>query len=90
MPPLTWIVWPVIQAASSLARKTAAPAMSAGSPIRPAGIRSSRPACCCAPSASVMGERTKPGAMQFSVTPRAATSAAMLLVMPIMPALEAA
>ena len=41
-------------------------------------------------SASVIAVLIKPGATQFSVMPRLATSAASDLVIPIIPALEAA
>ena len=54
MPPLTWIVAPVTQAASSDARYTTAAAMSSGWPIRPSGIAFGQLARCASVSASVI------------------------------------
>ena len=47
-------------------------------------------AVCFSLSASVIAVAMKPGATQLTVMPREATSWASALVMPIMPALEAA
>ena len=45
---------------------------------------------CLSLRASVIGEAMKPGATQFTVMPRLATSAASAFVMPTTPAFEAA
>ena len=63
-------------AASDEARNTTQAATSSGRPNAPAGIVPSRRFLCSSESLSVMGVVMKPGATQFTVMPREATSAA--------------
>ena len=58
-------------------------------PRRPAGTRARMPSRCLSFSASVIGDVMKPGAMQFAVMLREATSAASALVRPTSPAFDA-
>ena len=69
---------------------TMAAAISRGSPNRPAGIWSPMRRRWSSVRTSVIGLAMKPGATQFAVIPRPASSAASDLVIPTMPALLAA
>lgn len=69
---------------------SAAKAMSDTSPILPAGICNLIASCCFSFNFSVIAVFTKPGAMQFTVMPREATSLAKDFDIPTNAALEAA
>ncbi len=58
--------------------------------MRPAGMAPRSFCCWSSPRPSVIAVVMKPGAMQFTVMPRVATSAASDFDMPIMPAFAAA
>src|SRR5579884_439398 len=88
-PPFTSSTWPVIYAASSLARKQTACATSISVPMRPRGISGRRRSRAAGSSAAVMAVSIKPGATALTVIPREATSWATALVRPIKPALAA-
>src|SRR3546814_3407186 len=71
-PPSHTMVWPVVKAPALLARKTAAPAISCGSPMRfsvEAAVDRSRFSG-FSHSARAMSVRIRPGAMQLTRTPR--------------------
>src|SRR5712692_2729615 len=78
-PPSTRRTLPVIQAASSEARKTAARPMSTGSPARPRGMVCKTASPWKRISRSPISERTRPGAITFTRTPTLATSLASTL-----------
>src|SRR6266550_4825380 len=86
-PPSTRRTLPVIQAASSEARKTAARPMSAGSPARPSGMVCKTASPWKRIRRSPISERTRPGAMTFTRTPALATSLASTLASAFTPAL---
>src|SRR5262249_60843920 len=71
------------------AKPPAAAATSVPAPSLPAGTRARIASRCLSLSLSVMAVAMKPGAIAFAVTPRLAYSAAIDLIMPIMPALLA-
>src|SRR5690606_30119697 len=90
-PPSTKSMWPVTKAAASLARKTAAPSTSSGTPLRRVMWRaascSTRPGMAWA--GSVSGVRTKPGMIVLTDTPRLDQASAWERVRPARAALAA-
>lgn len=89
MPPLTWIVWPVIYFALSDAKNATVFAISVSSPNRDSGICSNICDFKSSLSASVISETMKPGATALTVIPRDASSRALDFVKPSIPALVA-
>ena len=67
MPPLTFSVSPVIQAAPGPARKQTASAMSSGRPSLPSGICPASATRCGSASDLVMSVSMKPGATMLTV-----------------------
>src|SRR5436309_5630745 len=79
LPPEITKVSPVIQDESDEARKTAAPAMSWGCPMRPSGVCAStclRISLSAMPAACVPSVPTMPGLMAFTRMPRGPSSLA--------------
>src|SRR5262249_2925870 len=94
-PPSMERTWPVIQPALSDAKNNTPLAMSSGEPRRFSAIRSIRSFCPSSPYdchwRSVVGlERTKPGAMLFTVMPHGPSSCANCRVRAICAALAEA
>ena len=90
MPPFTPSTCPVMYVLRSLARKSAALATSSGLPPRLSGICSTQALRMSSLTAFVMSVSMKPGAMQFTRTPRLPVSFARLLLNAISPPLLAA
>jgi hypothetical protein len=88
-PPSTASTWPVMNAASSLARKATALAISSVVPKRPSGVRDVISAWSAAGRSCVSSVRTNPGATALQVMPREASSRAVAFVSPIRPAFAA-
>src|SRR5690606_36431254 len=78
-PPSTTMVWPVIHDAISLARKSAALAMSAGSPMRPRGVARPSWDSLGSQSARAMSVLTRPGAIALTRVTGASSTARTLV-----------
>src|SRR6266498_771734 len=89
-PPSTKSVWPVSAALASLARKTAQPAKSFGTPFRPIMVREACAATfvASANTSSVSGVCTTPGATALQHTPRRDHASACERVNATRPALD--
>jgi hypothetical protein len=88
-PPSTASTWPVMNAASSLARKATAWAISSVVPNRPSGVLEVISAWRASGRSWVSSVRTKPGATALQVIPRDASSRAVAFVRPMRPAFAA-
>jgi hypothetical protein len=88
-PPSQTIVWPVMKAASSLARKACSAAMSSGAPNLPSGMRAANFSSTLGGTRATMSVWMIPGATQFTVIPSRASSSASVRVKPITPAFDA-
>src|SRR4051812_15753399 len=89
MPPFTLRTCPVMYAASSLARKRTALAMSVSVPVRPSGIIFKTWSFISCGRSLVISVSIQPGATALQVMEREPTSRAMDMVSPMRPAFEA-
>ena len=90
-PPSTQMTCPVTYPLAGLARKTAAPSKSAGSPLRPIMVRADIAADLTgsAATAAFSGVGTKPGQIALQHTPRGAQASDYDLVSDARPPLDA-
>src|SRR5271163_4566319 len=91
-PPSAWMTVPVTHPASSLARKTTQPALSAGRPKRPSGIQRGMLWRCDSwiiRSSGTCAESVGSGATAFTRIPSGPSSSARLMVKPVIAALNA-
>src|SRR6056297_3642079 len=80
VPPLTWIIWPLMKAPSSAASRLTTAAISLGVPRRPTGMRDFCSWICFVILGSSCSDAMGPGEIRFVVTPCGPNSLASALV----------